>query len=116
MSAHDHKSDDGDDKMDNETADNSTLAFRPQGNAAVDDAERLISTGDRLLRNQQTRLITARTDYERKRSARMSYYRGEMQKVADAAEHELNGIDRAWESERQHIEMMIRKLKALGGV
>lgn len=80
------------------------------------DAERLISTGEHLLRTQQARLMTARGDYERKRTDRMNFYRGEMQRLADEAEAELLVIDRNWSQECAKIEQIIGKLKALRGV
>ena len=80
---------------------------------AGSDVERLIHTGDRLLRVQQGRLVTARADYERRRTERVSYYRGEMQRLADEAEHELLLMQREWQETGRQIDALIGKLKAM---
>lgn len=80
---------------------------------AASEVERLITTGDRLLRVQQARLADGWVDYERTRTERLSWYRTEMRRLADEAEHELLRLDQNWTAERGRIEAMIAKLKAM---
>jgi hypothetical protein len=80
---------------------------------AGDEVEKLISTGDRVLRAQQARLSTERASYEQRRLERLNFYRTEMQRLADEAEHELLLIDREWAERRSKLDTVIGKLKAM---
>jgi len=86
----------------------------PQGSPpASSEVERLIATGDRLLRVQQARLSAAYADYEQRKTERMNWYRSEMRRLVDEADHEMLLLDRAWDGDRGRIEALIAKLKAL---
>lgn len=77
------------------------------------DVERLITTGDKLLRAQQAQMSAERASYERRRTERLSFYRMEMQRIADEAEHELLMLDRAWSETQRKMQLVIGKLKAM---
>lgn len=79
------------------------------------DVEKLIATGNRMLRVQQGRLTTARANHERMRTDRINWYRGEMQRIADDAEHELLMLDHAWAETERKMLIVIGKLKAMRG-
>lgn len=93
------------------TTENKTMAASLEGV----DSQRLAETGDRLLRAQQARLITVRAEHEQARTERLNYYRGEMQRLADEAEHELVLLERGLAESVTKLEAMIGKLKALRG-
>lgn len=80
---------------------------------AAMDTERLIQTCDKLLRVQQARAIDAWTDYQKRKLDRVNYYRGEMQRLSDEAEHELLLMEQEFAATRAKIEAMIGKLKAM---
>ena len=80
---------------------------------ASTEPDRLLAAADRLLRNQQARLVDAQAAYEQRRTERSNYYRGEMQRLADEAENELLTIDIQWQATRVQIGSLINKLKAL---
>jgi hypothetical protein len=82
---------------------------------ASNDGQRLIEAGDKLLRSQQARLIAVQAEHERSRTERINYYRGEMQRLSDEAEHELLLMDRQLAGTVSKIVAMITKLKAMRG-
>jgi hypothetical protein len=89
-------------------------AAAPQGSPPANgEVDRLLSAGDRLLRVQQARLATAWADHERSRVERLNWYRTEMRRLADEAEHELLMLDRTFDHDRRKIESVIAKLKAM---
>jgi hypothetical protein len=89
-------------------------ATAPQASPPVgSEVERLIATGDRLLRVQQARLAQGYADHEKQRTERQNWYRTEMRRLTDEAEHELLMLDKAWDDQRRPIEAMIAKLKAM---
>jgi hypothetical protein len=79
------------------------------------DGQRLLQAADKLLRATQARLITTQADYEKARIERTNYFRGEMQRLADEAEHELLTMDRRHQDAVNSIAAMISKLKAMRG-
>jgi hypothetical protein len=80
---------------------------------ASSEVDRLIQTGDRILRVQQARLAQGWTDHEKTRTERQNWYRSEMRRLVDEAEHELILLDKAWDAARRPIEAVIAKLKAM---
>jgi len=81
--------------------------------AEANDVARLIATGDRLLHVQQARLIRTQADYERTRAERLSWYRGQMQEIADRAEYELLKLDRKHDEDCRQLAIVLNKLKAM---
>jgi len=79
------------------------------------EVEKLLAVADRVLRSQQARMVDAQAAYEQQRIERSNYYRGEMQRLADEAEHELLTIDIQWHATRVQIASIIDKLKAMRG-
>jgi hypothetical protein len=80
---------------------------------ASSEVDRLIATGDRMLRVQQARLADGWTAHEKMKTERQTWYRAEMRRLVDEAEHELLMLDKAWDAARKPIETVIAKLKAM---
>ena len=81
----------------------------------ADEMTRLLATGNRLLRVQQHRLVTAQADYEKARVERINHYRSEMQRLADDCEYELHSLAIQHDEMLGQINSMIAKLKAMRG-
>ena len=79
------------------------------------DVERLLATGERLLRGQQERLITEESKYQEARTRIVNDYRMRMERLGLEAEEALLAMDRQHEARMSSIRKLVEKLNAMRG-
>jgi len=89
----------------------------PQSPAAtamvVSEVERLLQTGDRLLKNQQDRLVREEADYETTRTHIMNEYNSKVAALDQATKETLYQLHVEHEQKIADIKRLIVKLTAM---
>ena len=89
---------------------NKTEAITPVAGTEID---RLLATGERLLKSQQERMLTEESDYQRRRVAMADQFRVHMERLRQDAEDQLRTLDSEHEAKMARMRNLIAKLKAL---
>jgi hypothetical protein len=88
------------------------VSLRPNGRQ-VTDIERLMNTGERLLREQQDRLVGEKANYEEGRVNMLNAYAASLAKLERQTADALHRLQQDHQGRTAEIERLIVKLKAL---
>ena len=80
---------------------------------ASTEIERLLATGERLLRSQQERLLNEESKYQTMRIEIMDSYRVQLERIRQEAEDRLRVLDSEHNVRMSGIRNLIGKLKAM---
>ena len=101
-------------KIDDAMKDISGLGVIPRPNGKqVTDIERLMNTGERLLREQQNKLVGERANYEEGRVNMLNAYAANLAKLERDTADALHQLQQDHQGRVADIERLIAKLKAL---
>ena len=89
-------------------------AIKPSLNE-VSDFDRLIATGEKLLRYQQARVSAAESEYQKARTALVDDCRVKIDKLRIQTEEELRQLDISHGQRMEQLERTITALKGLRG-
>ena len=77
------------------------------------EIERLLATGERLLRHQKSRLVAEKAQYESARTGALNHYKEQISKIESDTADELLVLQREHEHRVHEIERLIAKLTAM---
>lgn len=94
--------------------DQSNTELEQQGTAvATTEIERLLATSERLLKNQQRRLVSEQVGYETTRTAVLNDFKARSAQLEHDVKEELFLLQRDHEARLHEINRLIAKLTAL---